>query len=277
MVKQYLQGLLPVNLVLRAAGPIFLVNFACIRDPGIKLPEKAEERASDSARATAVDEQLNQKNENADESPILPVKSAPVPSAPASVNINENETAQPAPRVQPSPESSVTVIPEAAAGAGTPPLPPAPPVPAPGIIIANGAYTVKLASNLRCFDIPLSSLLAQTQLQVYDCNKTTAQIFVIDQIEGSTYKITNKNSGFSMSIRGLNPVAGALLEQFPFQEDPSQKFTIEKTSGNNFIIKPKGSLLVVSVANTLGENETPLALAVPNGTLLQQWIITPSP
>ena len=229
--------------------------FACKRDPGIKIPEKLVQTGADvtvePSGATI------EKNEGAG-------GSSSAPADPAQPNPPNDTAGAPTP-----------IVPPPTGGTQTPTPNPTLPAPNP-LIIAPGAYFVRNAASLRCFNIPGGDLEQEVEFQIADCSVKDSQVFFFDNVKNNLYKITNKNSSYSMSIRGQDPVLNAVIEQFPYVGDPDQQYEISKVN-DNYILKPKDSALAVSTKDKGTASGTTVVLATANSTLVQQWILIPLP
>ncbi|MBC7658979.1 MAG: RICIN domain-containing protein [Chitinophagaceae bacterium] len=213
----------------------------------------------------------------------LPGKGVDVPNAaPASASRSKSGDIiviqQPA--TLPSPSPALPLSPAASPSPVVIVTPtPSPVIPSPPVVtqsIPNGKYSIKGFASSRCFDVPNSSAVDGQGLQIYDCNTTSAQTFVVEFTKDKYYKITNLGNGLAIQIHGANANAGALIEQGVYVGLDSQLFAIEGDAGsNNFRIVAKGTAMVITAASTI--DLAPLQLDLGSTSINQRWTFNVAP
>ena len=138
--------------------------------------------------------------------------------------------------------------------------------------IQNGEYIISSAlSEKKVIDIAGNSSKNGTNIQLYDKNETSAQIWKISYDEtDDLYKIYNEGTGKALDAEGAGTSNKTNIHSWDQNETCAQKWSIAK-NGNDYIIYSACSNLVIDVDAASTYNGTNIQLYKPNSTKAQKW------
>jgi hypothetical protein len=140
--------------------------------------------------------------------------------------------------------------------------------------IANGRYTItsSLASSL-VLDIADASSAKGARLQLWESNKTGAQVFDIQYRSDGFYSIRPLCSGLLLSASNNNVVASTPIIQWSSTGEQGQRFAIQKNENGSYTFLSKKTGLALSVSGSTAKNGAKIQLWYPNATKAQMFKI----
>lgn len=95
----------------------------------------------------------------------------------------------------------------------------------------NGYYMFQDVNSGKALDIPGGVPLPLVGLQLYDVNKTDAQLWRIEDAGDGSYRMKSKvNESFYLDVRNGNSGNGTAVEIYPGNGSDAQKFIFEETT-----------------------------------------------
>ncbi len=137
--------------------------------------------------------------------------------------------------------------------------------------IPDGNYSLVSQQSGRCLDVPSSSKDAGTQLQIWDCNDTAAQIFTVTFVKDKYFKLINMSSGLAVQVRDQVPATYSWIDQGPYTGRNGQLFSIDKKSDNLYVLHSMGTTFAVDVTQALTDKGTKIQVYPENNYSNENW------
>ncbi len=141
-------------------------------------------------------------------------------------------------------------------------------------IISEGYYLIQTALGNRVLDISGGSSQVGANVQIYQPNKTAAQVFYIANAGGGYYTITNAGSKKAVAVENGSTKSGANVKQLAAGKDASKLWLPTLMSDGSLTFKNKASGNLLTVANNTNANSSNVASVASNGKAGQRWYLT---
>ena len=117
-------------------------------------------------------------------------------------------------------------------------------------VLKEGRYRIFVPANSgKALDVNAYSKEPNTQIQQYDYNGGTNQIFILHELDNGWYSIESESSHLWLDIAGGSKKSGKpLIQWYPHGKD-NQQFRIDHLGGDTFSIISKVSGLAITVSN----------------------------
>jgi hypothetical protein len=125
----------------------------------------------------------------------------------------------------------------------------------------------KDAENM-CIDVPNADFTPGIQLQIFDCNRTNAQLFQLLQKTTGQFEVRRAGTNLCFGTPGGSAFAGQSLVQTTCNNTTSQRFHSEPMPGG-VQLRRVGTNLCADVTNNSNDAGSPLVLFTCNGTSAQ--------
>ena len=137
------------------------------------------------------------------------------------------------------------------------------------------APRVILRASNKCLDIDAAGTANGSTLQIYSCNGTGAQAFVLKDVGGGAYTLVNPNSNKCVDIQSSGSADGTKVQLYTCNGTGAQKFTLRPASGDFVSLVNVSSQKCLDVAGAATGDKTKVHLWTCHGGTNQQWKITP--
>ena len=133
----------------------------------------------------------------------------------------------------------------------------------------------------KVFDIPSASIKSEgLAIQLYDDNKTAAQLFTIKDISDApvsngTYTLETLGDK-GMDIKNGATSNGTRIHIWNLTQNKNQLYTLTRSADGFYTIKNVASSRVIDVSNASTENGAAIQLYTSNNSCAQKWIIEKS-
>lgn len=145
---------------------------------------------------------------------------------------------------------------------------------------AYPSYVLKHPTEEVCLDINGGTIANGTKLQVYECNSTDAQRWILfpqNAIPDGTYEIaTVMSSTLVLDVSDASTASGANVMIYSHNDGNNQKWKVETDAKGISTIKAVNTGHALDVAGAAAKDGTNVQVYTPNGTQAQQWVIEPS-
>ena len=193
-------------------------------------------------------------------------------------------------------ESSLMVDPNSAQVRTTTPIPVPPPTPKPGPspapnpkpasappvnrLVPTGWINIVSHDSGKCIDMAGGVMATQETVpaQQWTCidHNHTNQLFQFVPVSGG-YKIIAQNSGLALQVLGGDTAErGAGIEQWSFENEPFQIWTLVQNKDTSFLIKNKATGYVLDVQGASMNNGARIIQYSITGGFNQEWFFPPA-
>lgn len=135
------------------------------------------------------------------------------------------------------------------------------------VAVDEGDYVLQSTLAGKCLDVFANSASDDAQIQEYDCNGTTAQLFRLSKTDSGYYRIVNATTSKSLGGSSM----GQSLRQSDWTGSPAQQWAFVADGNGAYVITHRATGDVVDVRSANTANETPVQTWPANGTAAQAW------
>lgn len=143
---------------------------------------------------------------------------------------------------------------------------------------STGLYTVRCALSGKSLDIPGGNGSFGVGIQQYDVNGSSAQLWRIIKNSDGTYTVRSVCSGGALDVNAGSTANGAKIQTWSSNGSAAQKWRFNTTSlalsGLYSIKSVKSNDAVLDVKSASLDQNAPIQVWRPNGTLPQKWQLT---
>ena len=138
--------------------------------------------------------------------------------------------------------------------------------------VVDGYYSIASRLNKgKVIDVADGLSVNGTNVQLYDTNKSNAQIFRVRALDDGTYQITNAASGKAVTPRDGEAYTGNNVELWTVDNSAGQRWRLTMGESGLEIRSAVGDV-VIDVLDAKTDNGTNIQLHTPNGNKAQAWI-----
>jgi hypothetical protein len=127
--------------------------------------------------------------------------------------------------------------------------------------IANGTYELVGYHSGKCVDVSGAGVQDGANVQLWTCNHSNAQRFVVTNVSGNIYEFKNANSERCMDVAGASTADGANVQQWQCYGNGAQRYYVTDKGGGHFELKNINSNKCVDVGGW----------GTTDGTNIIQW------
>jgi len=140
-------------------------------------------------------------------------------------------------------------------------------------IIEDGSYTISsFLDNSKVLDIQNGTIASGINVQLYDYNKSWAQIWSVKSLGNGYYSILNAfDNKQSLDVRNASAVNGSRIQIYNNNGTSAQKWIIKDAGDGYFYIISQLDNLYVDIANGSSKNGAAAQLYHGNGTNAQKF------
>ena len=88
----------------------------------------------------------------------------------------------------------------------------------------GGAFAIVNTNANKCVNVQARGTADGTKIQLYDCNQTSAQSFVVQDAGGGFVSFVNTNSGKCLDVAGDNPADGTVVQLYDCNGTNAQRW-----------------------------------------------------
>ena len=132
-------------------------------------------------------------------------------------------------------------------------------------VTAGAVYTLKGVHSGRCLEVANGSTANGANVQLWDCNGTTAQQFRFEAVSGGYFQVRNIASNKCLDVWGWSTADAAEISQYTCSGGDNQLFSVPD-------VRSGGVVRLVSKLS--GKALDAWAWGTGNGTNIVQWPIT---
>ena len=127
----------------------------------------------------------------------------------------------------------------------------------------GGQGAIKLVSKQsgKCFDVNAAGTADGTQIQLWDCNGTGAQAFLLKDVGNGQYNLVNTNSNKCVDVSGSGTADGTKIQIWTCNGTNAQRFYFTDMGSGNYRLANVNSNKCADVAGA----------GTANGTVIHQW------
>jgi hypothetical protein len=146
--------------------------------------------------------------------------------------------------------------------------------------VPTGWATVVSKNSGKCLDIKggPAATWQTANAQQYTClgSAQTNQQFQFTPVSGGGYKITARHSGLALQFTGgTSAINTSVVEQWPFETQSYQVWSVSPTSDGYFTISVKGTNSCMDVKGVSAANFAPVQQWTCTGGANQKWNLVP--
>jgi len=138
----------------------------------------------------------------------------------------------------------------------------------------TGNYKLVNTGSGRCLDVPSSSTANGTQVQIYDCNGTTAQSWKRQNRGNGNSTLVNVNSNKCLDVRSSGTTSGTPVQIYDCNGTAAQGWYFEPLQNwpNHYVVRSNNNNdMCLDVAGGGTANRTLIQQATCNYTSAQFW------
>jgi endonuclease/exonuclease/phosphatase family metal-dependent hydrolase len=142
--------------------------------------------------------------------------------------------------------------------------------------LAAGTYTFgSLAASGKCLDVSEGGSADGTNIQLWTCNGTGAQSFLIKSVGDGKYRLVNRASNKCLDVAGMATADGTNIHLWTCNGSGAQSFSVEESGGVVRFVNTHSNKCV-DVARAGTNDGTNVQLWTCNGSNAQGWHAEPA-